>query len=401
MTDTSPVSTEDCAGLTLLRDLSPDLLRRVLARARVAEVAAGEVILRRGAANQTLHFLLAGRLRVIFDLEAPGQGIDIPPGRMFGEMSVIDGEPASAFVVAAAPSRVLMVPAEVFWGEVVTAPGVPQTVMRSLSGLLRANNAALVAAMQERLRLEVLAKELSVARDIQMGMLQPAGPCFPEERRIGLAMAMRPAKEVGGDLYEAVRLDEDRLLVAVGDVSGKGVSAALFMVRALTLLRMGAAHAPPTERLLAELNDALAAGNDAAMFVTVLLGVLDMRSGELELVNCGHTPAVLRGADGGVATHAVKPSPALGMFEGARFSIARLLLAPGTTLLVTSDGVNEAMDPAKAEFGTDRLLDAVAAGPAAEAPLLGHIIAAVDRHAAGAEQADDITLLALTWRGPG
>jgi sigma-B regulation protein RsbU (phosphoserine phosphatase) len=395
------VATEDCAGVTLLGELPPPLLERVLARGSLARFVAGDIILRRGDRNDALHFLLSGLLHVHLDLVETSRAVELAPGSMFGEVSVIDGQPASAFVLAAAPSVVLMVPGTLFWAEIVNAPGVARSVMRSLSQILRTNTSTAAAALQERLRHEALARELAFAREIQMGMLQRAVPWFPGEDRFAVAAFIEPATQVGGDLYDAFLLDAHHLLVAIGDVSGKGVAAALVMVRTLALLRGAAAGRRSLRETLAELNEALAAGNDSAMFVTLFVGVLDLRSGIVECFNFGHCPPLLRAEDGSVALHPVRPAPALGLVEGAEPGEGRLRLQPGATLLLYSDGVTEAMDPSGTAFGNDRLLAAAAALPSGEPePLVRHVAQFVLGFGGAAGQADDVTLLAVRWGGP-
>ena len=390
----------ECAGLPLLDDLDPGVRARILARCRAVGIPAGTIILEKGAANDTLHFLLAGTVHIHFDLASLEHPIVVPPGRMFGEMSVIDDLPVSAWVLAGTDCRVLLVPAELFWGELVTTPGAARQVMRSLAGLLRNNAASLAAALQEKLKHEALARELSLARDIQMGMVRRADPWFPGQRRFEIAASMEPAKLVGGDFYDAFLLDDDHLVVALGDVAGKGISAALFMVRALTLLRSHAQRWQSLAATVAGVNDALAADNEAAMFLSMFMGVLDLREGTLDYVNHGHAPPLLRAPDGRAALHPVKPGIVLGMMEGARGAAGTLRLPPGGTLMLYSDGVTEAEDPAQAQLGEAAMLAAAAALPAPEArSLIEGLAAAVAAHAGTAEQADDITMLAVRWLG--
>jgi sigma-B regulation protein RsbU (phosphoserine phosphatase) len=273
-------------------------------------------------------------------------------------------------------------------------------VLAALGALLRAGNARILAAEEDRLRHAALARDIALAREIQAGLLARPDTWFPGQDRFAIAATIHPAKEVGGDLYEALPLDADRLLLAVGDVSGKGIGAALFMMRALTLLRATAPTAPDLLSLAATLNAGLVEGNEAGMFVTLFLGVLDLRSGLLEGVNCGHGAPLLRDAKGPAAFHGFGPSPPLGLFEGARFAAGRIALPPGATLLLCSDGVTEAMDAAGQEFGAEAFRAAVAAAPPGPpARLLDHVLAAVRAHAGDAPQADDITLLALRWHG--
>jgi len=388
----------DVAHLTLLRELAPEIQRRILARCQVKEHPAGAIILQRGAANKTLHFVLAGEVQIHFDLTDRSRPITLGAGRMFGEMSVIDDLPASAYVLAGTVCRILLVPAAIFWAEVVTAPGAARAVMRALSGLLRNNAAALTEALQDRLKHEALERELALARDIQMGMLKRAEPWLRGDPRFAVAAFLEPAKLVGGDFYDAFPLDDDHLALAIGDVAGKGISAALFMVRALTLLRSAARNWASLAQTVAEVNDGLAADNDAGMFLTLFMAVLDLRDGTVEYVNFGHAAPLVVMPDGTAIRHPVKPGIVLGMIEAATGAAGRLVLDPGATLVLYSDGVTEALDPTAAMFGDARLLDA-AARAAMPAALVARIVAAVADHAGAAEQADDITLLATRWNG--
>ncbi|WP_158291982.1 PP2C family protein-serine/threonine phosphatase [Paracraurococcus ruber] len=394
-------SPADCAGLALLGGLPPPLLARILARCRIARFAPGEAILVRDQQNESLHFLLAGQAEIHFDLAERSRPIPIPAGRMFGEMSVIDGLPVSAHVLAGTACRVLLVPAPVFWEEVVTAPGAARDIMRQLSGLLRADALRLTEALRERLKHEALARELTLAREIQMGMLRQPDDWFPAERRCDMAALIEPARLVGGDFYDAQMLGPDRLLLTIGDVAGKGISAALFMVRALTLMRAEAAETADAAGIAAGVNRALAADNPASMFVTLLLAVLDLRSGEVSFANYGHLPPVLLGPEGGAAFHPLPANAVAGIMAGAQGATGRLQLQPGDTLLLYSDGVTEAVDPGMTQFAEAGLLAALReARPADPATGLRAVSAAVARHAGAAEQADDITLLAVRWNGP-
>src|ERR1700744_3246963 len=232
----------DCAGLEVLGELEPALLAHVASQCSIVTVAAQATILRQGATNDQVHFLLSGCVHLYFDDVSKSQPIEIEAGRMFGEMSVIDELPVSAFIVAAEPCRILLLPADVFWSKLVPAPGVARAIMRSISGRIRSDSPALLRAMQDRIQHASLEQELRLARQIQMGMLRRVNPWFPDRDEFTIFARIEPAKEVGGDFYDAFLLDRDHLVLAIGDVAGKGVSAALFMVRALTLLRSAAVN---------------------------------------------------------------------------------------------------------------------------------------------------------------
>jgi phosphoserine phosphatase RsbU/P len=390
----------DCAGLEILGELDPRLLRRVLAQCGIATFREGDTILQRGAVNNQLHFVLSGRVQVHFEIDIRSQPIEIGVGRMFGEMSVIDRLPISAFVTAAEPCRILLLPDAVFWSDVITAPGITHTVMRVLSGRVRQNAAALMQAMRDHIRHEALEWELRLARDIQLGMLRRRNPWFPDRRDVEIVAHTAPAKLVGGDFYDAFFLDPDHLVLAIGDVAGKGISAALFMVRALTLLRNAATGWVSLARTAESMNSALAADNEASMFLTMFMAVLDVRTGVLEYVNFGHVPPLIRTPDGAAEYHTVPSGVVLGLLEDAQGAAGRLLLAPGSMLLLYTDGVTEALNLDNRQFGANALPAVVAAAATRDTEAaVSLIVAAVADHAGAAEPADDITVLAATLVG--
>jgi sigma-B regulation protein RsbU (phosphoserine phosphatase) len=272
--------------------------------------------------------------------------------------------------------------------------------MRAQSLLLRNNTAAMMRMLQERLRHEALERELRLARDIQMGMLRRADPWFPERSEFGISALIKPAKLVGGDFYDGFLLDKDHLVLAIGDVAGKGISAALFMVRALTLLRSPAAHWISLQQTLESANRQLAEDNDLDMFLSVFMAVMDLRTGGIEFINFGHPPPVVRLADGSVAFLECKPGTLFGLMPDAEGAAGNLTLPPGATLILYSDGVTEAEARDEEQFGNHRLIQAIAAADTPDAGVIVRSIAAgVRRHAGEAEQSDDITLLAVTYHG--
>ncbi len=389
------------AVLPILGDLSPDILARVLPHCRVVAFAEQAVILRTGQQNDHLHFLLSGDASVIFDLADRSEPIPIERGQIFGEISVIDEMPVTANVIAVSPCRVLLMPASIFWSEVMTVPGVARRVMRRQSQMLRDNATVLVRTAQDRLRHAALERELGLARDIQMSMLRHAESWFPGRQDFEISALIRPARMVGGDFYDAFLVDQNRLVLAAGDVAGKGISAALFMVRAMTLLRNPAANWISLRRTLDEANTVLAADNDTAMFLTLFMAELNLATGRVDYVNYGHPAPLIRHASGDAAYQTIAPGVMFGLVEGIQGGSGHFSLAPGSTLVLYSDGVTEAEDATQRQFGPDGLLAAVAAaGTDNPAALIRSVAAAVDHHAGTAEQSDDITLMAVSWYGP-
>ncbi|MDD4881669.1 MAG: PP2C family protein-serine/threonine phosphatase, partial [Gallionellaceae bacterium] len=194
--------------------------------------------------------------------------------------------------------------------------------------------------------------------------------------------------------------DDEHLLVAVGDVSGKGMPAALFMMRTVTLLRSQGRGRLPDEQFLPTLNHLLCEGNEADMFVTLCVVVLSVRTGRLVLFNGGHPPPLLSRAGGPFEAVTGAKGALLGIMPEVRFQSRDLTLAPGDRLVLYSDGVTEAENPLRDMMGQERTQADLDECPA-EAPmasLVASLIEGVNLFAAGAEQSDDITILALRYR---
>jgi sigma-B regulation protein RsbU (phosphoserine phosphatase) len=249
-----------------------------------------------------------------------------------------------------------------------------------------------VVAQKERME-----GELAVARNIQLGIVPAVFPPFPERREFDLHASLESAREVGGDLYDFQFVDDDRLYVAIGDVAGKGVPASLFMAITLTLLRTESRRTTAPDEVLARVNAALCRNNESAMFVTLFFGFYDVHSGELRYSSGGHpAPFVVRAGSSRVEPLRRTTGAGLGISEGVVFGAASETLAPGDVLVVYSDGVTEALDGTGEMFGEERLqAELGAAGAVAAAHATASLRAAIERFASGAEQYDDITLLAL------
>jgi len=243
---------------------------------------------------------------------------------------------------------------------------------------------------------EQIASELRVAREIQMGMLPHDFTPFERAFRVEFGAVLEPAREVGGDLYGVCAAGPDRLVLFLGDVSGKGMPASMFMVRAVSLARLLSREIADPERILARLNDELAVDNPSGMFVTFLCAVYDPASGRLVLANAGHCRPVLLRA-GEPPTWAVRNlGTALGFEPDLEFERTELTLRAGDALILYSDGVTEAFNPQEELYGNDRLLaDAGAlAGQSPPAITVG-LLQKVRAFAGSAPQSDDIAILAL------
>jgi phosphoserine phosphatase RsbU/P len=270
------------------------------------------------------------------------------------------------------------------------------TVMANMAAI-RIENARLAEVERaEQLR----ARELEDAALIQRSLIPSKFPPFPERTDFELHAAMVPAREVGGDLFDFFLLDSERLAFVLGDVSGKGVPAALFMAIARTLLRGSARlHASPGA-CLTYINQALVEQNSSMMFVTFFYGILNTRTGVIEYCNAGHNPPYVFSPDGQWRALADRCGPMLGVAEGFEYQTRSTEIRPGEGLLVYTDGVTEACNK-NGELYEEPRLEAYLAAHASQgaAELVRGLHAEVERFEAGARRADDVTVLALRWRG--
>ncbi len=247
---------------------------------------------------------------------------------------------------------------------------------------------------------EAMARDLRIAREIQMGILPTDLAAATRGTRLDVSAVIEPARQVGGDLYEVLRAGDQRIVVALGDVSGKGIPASLFMAVAVTVLRTLARTIAEPDEILRRLNDELAEQNPRGMFVTIQCLVFDLAEGRLTCAGAGHDRLVILSP--GRPPRLAFPSsgrPA-GLMPFNPVESASMALSPGDTFVLFSDGVSEAMNAQEEFFGEERLMAHLAASPEAATPadIVGGILEAVRAFAAGAPQSDDITILAARYR---
>lgn len=254
-------------------------------------------------------------------------------------------------------------------------------------------------AVREREELVHLRQELSIARELQLSSLPARFPAFPARSDFDVYAAMRPAEEVGGDFYDFFLLDDDKVAVAIGDASGKGVAAAMFIAIARSLIKAACLQGSGPAEAMRFANDVLASDNPQMMFATALLAILDTRTGQLRLANAGHNPPFIRGRDGTLRAIEDFLGPALGVADQIRFEERVIDLQEGDLLFLFTDGVTEAADREQRFFDVAGLetalgrLDATDPRRAVE-----DVQARLDAFTQGAAQGDDITMLALEWR---
>jgi sigma-B regulation protein RsbU (phosphoserine phosphatase) len=249
----------------------------------------------------------------------------------------------------------------------------------------------LTQATAKKVRIE---GELQIARDIQMGMIPQVFPPFPEHKEIDLYASMMPAREVGGDLYDYF-IQDRKLYFCIGDVSGKGVPASLFMTVARNLFRAAGRQGLPPAEIAHRINETLSDGNEQLMFVTMFIGAIDISTGDLDFCNCGHNPPVVLPRGGKPGFLSCKANTPLGASPDVVFEDEQVVGFKDTPLFLYTDGLNEAENPDHEEFGSDRLLS-VLSGPYTDAEtVVKRMQAAVSEHVGEAEASDDMTMLCL------
>ena len=256
-----------------------------------------------------------------------------------------------------------------------------------------AHLAVMREALASRDKLVALQNELDVARKMQQSILPTVFPQLPNCELYGHMVA---AREVGGDFFDVVKLADGRYGLAIADVSGKGVPAAMFMMSSRTLLKGAAIGTPHPGNVLREVNDVLEQDNESLMFVTLFYGVYDPATGELTYANGGHNPPLIVHSDGTSMELPQTNGVALGVMGGMEYEQSKITLEPGDTAVFYTDGVSEAMNGENEEFGMDRFSQVFANTPPSGAIAANKaVFEAVQQFADGTPQSDDITCLVL------
>ncbi|MBO6240009.1 MAG: SpoIIE family protein phosphatase [Butyrivibrio sp.] len=247
---------------------------------------------------------------------------------------------------------------------------------------------------------ERIGAELNVATQIQADMLPRIFPPFPDIEEFDLFASMNPAKEVGGDFYDFFMTDKEHLCLVIADVSGKGVPAALFMVIAKTLIKNRALMGGTPSEILSYANEQLCEGNEAELFVTVWIAIIDIRTGKGIAANAGHEHPALKKAGEDYELVVYKHSPAVATMEGIRYKEHEFELKPGDMLFVYTDGVTEATNRNNELFGEKRLIDALNSDKdAIPEKVLENVKSHISDFVNDADQFDDITMLCLKYNG--
>ena len=276
---------------------------------------------------------------------------------------------------------------------------VLSNALLSMSEDMKGYMRTLVQATAEK---ERIGAELSVAKQIQADILPNDFPAFPERNDFDVVASMKASREIGGDFFDYFLIDEDHLGLVVGDVSGKGVPAAMFMVSVKTLIKNRAVQGFSPAEVLQSVSEQLMEGNKAGMFATVWFAVLELSTGKGVAVNAGHEHPILSRAGKRYEFQKYRHSPPVAAMEGVRFRDHGFQLEPGDALFIYTDGAQDAENEKAERFGPDRLLEVLNREPkASPSILLQTVQEALERFIGDAQQFDDITLLSLKYYGKG
>lgn len=348
----------------------------------------GEDIVTCGAdSDDGMYIILEGTTDV---LSSEGNRINVLyAGDFIGELGLINDDKRGATVRALEHVRCANISKALF----EELASVNRKIYGSFMNMLYTKTTKLVT---ERERMK---SELAVATRIQAGCLENDFTGFNQLEHVKLTAAMRPAKEVGGDFYDMFMIDDTHLCFLIADVSGKGVPAALFMSMAKTHIKNYATLGLPLAEVVSRANNQLCYKNEEGMFVTAFVCVLDLVSNEVHFVNAGHNLPCVCSKDGAFTMISAKANLVLGMMEDIPYREQSLTLEPGESIFLYTDGVTEALNPAKELFGDDRLLHSLNANLKAVGDVeqfVAGMYDAVDVFAGDEEQADDITMVYLS-----
>ncbi|MYG10147.1 MAG: SpoIIE family protein phosphatase [Rhodobacteraceae bacterium] len=253
-------------------------------------------------------------------------------------------------------------------------------------------------AQASKKKLIALDQELQIANKMQQSILPSILPEGPNFRIFG---TMKPARNVGGDFFDTVKLPDDKIAISIADVSDKGVPAALFMMSSRTLLKGSAISKSDPTTVLEDVNELLIEDNDAGMFVTLIYGVFNIKTGSFIFANGGHNPPILVNENGNARYLGMPGGIALGMFPGFSFEDKEIILEKGDQIIFYTDGITEAMNVDGELYGEDRLIEFVQETiKAGDKDLVTTLVDSVHEFSKGIPQSDDITCLVIRYDGP-
>jgi len=360
-----------------------------LATMRKEHFAKGEYLFRIGDLADKLFLIHKGQIRL------PELDVVVQPGQILGEMGLFSpGRRRTASAVSEESVEAYTMGRDEVVQLFSLNPSLALELMQ-LSNKRFIQNLRAETEAKERIK-----SELRIAREIQVSMLPRTFPPFPDRTEFELYATMDPAEEVGGDFYDFFFVNPTRLCLVIGDVSGKGVPAALFMAVSKAFLRSEAMRDYPPHEVLSRVNKLLCPDNQMCMYVTVFCLMLDTRTGIAEFCNGGHAAPLLSSERGRVEQLETPQGVVLGVMDQAIYESRQRLLKKGDLLLLYTDGVTEATNPQYQLFSDKRLRDCLTPNPKRPvAEVVAEIRQKIGAYAQGQPQSDDITMLGLRFLG--
>jgi len=397
----------------IFRDLSPEELEALAAVAVSRDYPAGSVLCHEGKLEHVFYIVQDGQVAITHRLPDGGEqtlGVQ-GAGSFFGEIALLEDQPRSASVRTLVESRLLEITEQDFKWVVRRSPEAALTVLRGVIHSLRETDRVTIAQLQAKnlelqqayadlkaaqarlVEQERLKRELEIAAEVQRSILPAAFPIIPG---FEFAAYARPAREVGGDYYDLLPLDDDHFGLVMADVSGKSIHAALYMAVTRALFLAKAAEYRSPRDAARQIHELLMTSSNSDMFVTVFYGIINSGTCEMRYVRAGHDLPIHFRPQTGQLSLLQAPGRFLGGLEGLVLNEAGLQFLPGDALVCYSDGLTDATSPEGRRYGLERLMALVAGAAAGSASDLAEaIVADVDAFRAGAPQPDDMTLLVM------
>jgi phosphoserine phosphatase RsbU/P len=418
----------------LLGELSSVTIARLLTLGQTVELAGQEILIKQGDQSDCAYLILDGNLDIQVSTDY-GEVLvaRVSEGALVGEIGAFAELPRNATIRACGHVRALRLSRAHLLEAGNTDPAFLRSIIGRLGGQISRFNSvialytnAVAALEQDNFDISILDElkqpspelidfaehfrrmadhitrrraeqaEMASAAAIQRAMLPNAKPADLIDGRFDVFASIVPARQVGGDLYDIVALGENKILITIGDVCGKGIPAALFMAMTQTVVRLTVHSGHDLQSEIGRANNLLVANNKEDMFATFFCGVLDTSSGELEYCNCGHNPPLILHRGSGAFESLRTSGPPLGVTDDINYRPQSIVLGPDDLLLMYTDGVTEAENAQTAQFGSQRLQDAILEiGGQPAQKIVEHVIERVVDFANGAPQSDDITCIAI------
>jgi serine phosphatase RsbU (regulator of sigma subunit) len=404
--------------LPLLEGVEAAVLERLAESLTERRFQPGQIVFEEGSTGADVYVIVEGRVQVV-----KGQGdeemvlAERGAGDLFGEMGLLERSPRFATIRAVEPTRVLQLPEEGVRSLLAAEPQFLYRTVQLLSARLRQADLHMIADLQRKnqelarayrdlqeaqaalVEKERLEHELELAQNLQLSILPDE---FPQLPGIRCAARSRSARQVGGDFYDVIPLDSERLGLVMADVSDKGMPAAIFMALTRSLIRAEAKRESSPQRVLLNVHQLLLEMSRAEMFVTVFYGVLHPARGSLRYARAGHDLPLLYSHATGESRFLTAAGMALGYVEDVFLEEADEVLRPGDQLVLYTDGILHAESPAGEFYGIERLRETVSsAGAMTAGALCDLVFERVGRFQAGTVQFDDMALLVVSADGAG